>query len=183
MGSKTPDNIDLLPSKSQRKRDARVYFELGRDLVAMSARQLASLPIEADLREAIDLARSIKSNVARKRQVQFIAKMMRHRDVQTIQEALLAEKLEARHLTVRHHRVEAWRDRLLSEGDEGLSALLMQRDSSEAQALRVLIRNARKEASLDKPPAAARKLFKLLREMDAESALPAIRGATSSSTA
>lgn len=174
MSSKIPDNTDHLPSKSQRKRDARVLFELGRDLVAMSSRQLAALPIEADLREAIDFARSIKSNVARKRQVQFIAEMMRHSDVLVIQQALAARELEARQLTARHHRAEAWRDRLLANGDEALGDLLRELDIFDIQALRNLVRNARKESELGKAPAAARKLFKMLRKMDSERDLPVI---------
>jgi ribosome-associated protein len=176
MVSNSPDIGDPVPSKSQRKREVRVLFELARDLVAMSNRQLSSLPVETDLRDAIGIAQSIKSHVARKRQVQFIAKMMRKRDVQMIQEALAAQELEARQLTGRHHRTEAWRDCLLSGGDDVLAALLKQREASNVQALRHLIRNARKEASLQKPPASARKLFILLRDMDSEQALPAIPG-------
>jgi ribosome-associated protein len=164
--------IDSEISKSQRKRDARVLFELGLKLVAMSSKELSALPIETDLREAIDLARSIKAHVARKRQVQFVAKMMRNRDVQAIQEALDAQELEARQMTVRHHRVEAWRDRLLKEGDDALAVFLSSVDTTEIQTLRHLVRNARKEQERNKPPATARKLFKLLREMDAAQDLP-----------
>jgi ribosome-associated protein len=158
MESEPTNIVDLEISKSQRKRDARVLFELSRDLVAMSNKQLSALPIEADLLEAIDIARNIKAHVARKRQVQFIAKMMRKRDVQAIQDALDAQELEARQMTVRHHRVEAWRDRLLKEGDDALGVLLSNVDTSEIQTLRHLVRNARKflremDAAQDLPPA------------------------------
>mgnify|MGYP001826948963 FL=1 len=148
-------------------------FELARDLVAMSSKQLSVLPIEQDLRDAIDFAGSIRSHVARKRQVQFVAKMMRSRDVEAIQQALAEQELEARQVTVRHHRVEAWRDRLLAGGDTALGELIQHIDPSNVQALRNLLRNARKESELGKPPAAARKLFKLLRELDADKDLPA----------
>ena len=171
-----PDISGDVPSKSQRKREVRVLFELARDMAAMSDRQLSSLPVEPDLRDAIVLARGIKSHVARKRQVQFIAKMMRKRDVQLIQEAIAAQELAARQLTGRHHRTEAWRDCLLSGGNDVLTELVKQRKTSDVQALRHLIRNARKEASLGKPSASARKLFKLLRDMESEQALPAIPG-------
>jgi ribosome-associated protein len=172
MDSNSPDSTELLPSKSQRKRDARVLFELGRDLVALSNRQLAALPVEADLLAAINLARSIKSHVARKRQVQFIAKMMRSRDVSVITEAMAAIAAEARQLTVSQHRVESWRDWLISDGDNALAVLMRQREHSDTQALRHLVRNARKESGQDRPPAAARKLFKLLRELDKDQPLP-----------
>ena len=151
-----------------------MLFELARDLAAMTPRQLDALPIETDLREAIEFAGSVSAHVARKREVQFVAKMMRQRDVEQIQQALAAIEQEARQVTVRHHRVESWRDALLDSGDTALSELMKDRDSSNVQALRHLVRNARKEASLGKPPASARKLFKLLREMDAETALPPV---------
>lgn len=174
MDSKIPDNTDLPPSKSQRKRDARALFELCLDLVAMSTRQLTALPIETDLRQAIDFAQSIKSHVARKRQVQFIAKIMRSRDVLAIREAQAAQELEARQLTLRHNRAEAWRDKLLTDGDEALTELLRQMETFDIQALRHLVRNARKESERGKPPSSSRKLFRLLREMDGEQGLPAI---------
>ncbi len=174
MHSKRADSVDTPPSKSQRKRDARVLFELGRDLVALTQRQLAALPIEAGLLEAINVARGIRSHVARKRQVQFIAKMMRNQDVVPIREALAALQIEARQMNARHHRVESWRDRLLSGDDQLLGILFSQRVFSDSQVLRQLIRNARKEIRLDKPPAATRALFKLLREMDRTQTLPAL---------
>ena len=174
MDSKRPASVDAPPSKSQRKRDARALFELGRDLVALTHRQLVALPIEAELLAAVSIARGIKSYVARKRQVQFIAKMMRKQDVLLIQEALAALQIEARQLTARHHRVESWCDRLVGGDDEILSALFSQRELADAQMLRQLIRNARKETKLGKPPAAARALFKLLREMDVVQPLPAV---------
>ncbi|MFT5139979.1 MAG: ribosome-associated protein [Lysobacterales bacterium] len=172
MNFNAPDDMELPPSKSQRKRDARLVFELARDLVAMSNRQLSALPIEVDLRSAIDFAQNIKAHVARKRQVQFIAKMMRSSDVLAIQEAQAAVEMNARQTTVRHHRVEAWRDHLLQGGDEALAQLLMVFEGFDIQALRHLIRNARKESETGKPPATARKLFKLLRDMDSAQDLP-----------
>jgi ribosome-associated protein len=172
MNSIVPDNMELPPSKSQRKREAKLVFELARDLAAMSNRQLSALPIEDELRSAIDFAGSIKSHVARKRQVQFVAKMMRASDVQAIQEAQAAIEMNARQVSVRHHRVEAWRDQLLKDGDEALAQLLKESKGFDIQALRHLIRNARKESEHGKPPASARKLFKLLRDMDSEQNLP-----------
>ncbi len=175
MHSKRPDIVDTPPSKSQRKRDAQVLFKLGRDLVALTQRELAALPIEAELLQAINFAHGIKSHVARKRQLQFIAKMMRKQDLLPIREALAALQIEARQLTARHHAVESWRDRLLDGDDQVLGVLFSQHKRSDCQMLRQLIRNARKETRLGKPPAAARALFKLLREMDSVQPLPALK--------
>lgn len=173
MDQSRPDDATLPPSKSQRKRDARELFELGRELVAMSPSQLDALPVDADLREAIDHARDIRSNVARKRQLQFIAKMMRRRDTDALRVALDRQAAEARGQVTRHHRVESWRDRLIAGENAVLESLAEGRDRPDLQALRQLVLRARREAERGKPPAAARKLFRLLLRLDGERALPA----------
>ena len=168
-----PSNAtDTRPSKSQRKRDARVLFELGRDLVEADKSTLERLPLESRLRDAVDQARKIKSHIAHKRQLQHIAGILRGVDATPIAEALEEIRMEARQLTVRQHRVEAWRDRLLAEGDAGLQDLLDARATIESQAIRLLVRNAKREAERGKPPASARKLFRLLRELDTDEPLP-----------
>jgi len=159
-------------SKSQRKRDARALFELGRDLVALDTATLNRLPLEAPLRDAIGQARDIRSRIAHKRQLQYIARVLRGMDAEPIRAALEALHTEARRQTTVLHRIEDWRDRLLAEGDAALAELLGLYGPAEAQALRQLIRNAQREARLGKPPAAARKLFRLLRELDARHPLP-----------
>jgi ribosome-associated protein len=172
MSGDSSNEIEVRPSKSQRKRDARVLFELGRDLVTANKKTLQRLPLDPRLREAVEQARSIKSHIAHKRQLQHIAGILRGIDATPIAEALDAIRMEARQLTVRHHRVEAWRDRLLSEGDAALQALLSTHASIESQTIRQLVRNARREAEREKPPTSARKLFRLLRELDTDEPLP-----------
>ncbi|HMB59207.1 MAG TPA: DUF615 domain-containing protein, partial [Xanthomonadales bacterium] len=68
--------------------------------------------------------------------------------------------------------IEAWRDLLLDQGDAALGELLKERPGMDIQALRQLIRNGQHERSAGKPPAAARSLFRTLREMDQKAALP-----------
>lgn len=171
-----PDPTGIPPSKSQRKRDAHALFELGRELVEMPPKALAALPLEDDLLREVNFARGIRSHVARKRHLQFIAKMLRKRDVEALRGALEAARQEARQLTVRHHRAETWRDLLLADGDRLLSDLLSEYGSDDAQVLRQLIRNARREAQGGKPPASARKLFRHLRDLDAIKPLPPTPG-------
>ena len=161
-------------SKSQRKRDARALFDLGKRLAELPDATVAALPLEPDVLEAVRFARSIRSNVARKRQLGYLAGLLRRADVEPVLEALEREHHAARELNARHHRCEAWRDHLLEGGDEALGALLDQRPEADAQALRQLIRNARREAEREQPPAAARKLFRRLREIDEAAPLPPI---------
>ena len=161
-----------LVSKSQRRRDALELKSLARNLIAMNASRLARVPLEEPLRAAIDEARRIRSNVARKRQLQFVAKLLRRSDPEPILLALEALEVDARQLTSRQHRAEAWRDRLIESGDAAVGELVQERHDADVQAIRQYIRQARTEASRDKPPAASRALFRLLREMDEAEPLP-----------
>ncbi len=152
------------PSKSQRKRDAEDLKDLGDELVALPAADLEALPLAEKLRDAIDLARRITAHGAAARQRQLIGKILRKVDVEEIRAALaaraLARKLEAREF----HRIEVWRDRLLAEGEPALAALLAAEPALDAKRLRALLAQARAEAAAGRPPAAARELFRWLRD-------------------
>lgn len=168
----TTENDTLEISKSQRKRDAQELLELAKNLVAMPDARLKRMPMEQELRDEIEFARSIKAHGARKRQLMTVGKMLRQRDNQALLDAVDDIGQKNRQVNARFHHIESWRDRLLNGNDQDLSELLEQIPDANAQILRQLIRNAQKEARLEKPPASARKLFKLLREMDAAQALP-----------
>jgi ribosome-associated protein len=170
--SKPRDNAPEEISKSQRRRDALEIRALAARLIALSQAQLAQVPLDDQLRAEIEQARRIRSNVARKRQLQFVAKLMRRSDPTEIQAALEAFDQEARQLTARQHRSEAWRDHLLAAGDAAIGELLQKRRDADAQALRQLVRNAQREARADRPPAAARALFRELRALDEAEPLP-----------
>ena len=168
----TTENDTIEISKSQRKREAQALLDLAKDLVSMPAARLKSLPVDEELRDAIDFTRSIKSHGARKRQLMTVGKMLRLRDNQALLDAVANFDQKARQDNARFHQIETWRDRLLAGDDQVLSGLLEEVADANAQVLRQLIRNARREAKLNKPPASARKLFKLLREMDGQNPLP-----------
>ncbi len=159
-------------SKSQLKREARARVDLGKRLAALPEGVLNQLPLDDNILEAVRFARSIKANVAKKRQFGHLGSLLQHVDTAAIDEALAARDADARQLTARHHRAEAWRDALLDGGDGALGPLLDARHDVDAQALRQLVRNGRREAAANKPPASARKLFRMLRELDEREPLP-----------
>ena len=163
-------------SKSQRRRDALEVKSLASRLIELPAARLARVPLDEQLRSEIEDARRMKSWGARKRQLQYVAKLIRRDDPEPILDALESFENEARHLNARHHRSEAWRDFLLENGDKAVGHLLEKRRDADAQAIRQLLRNAAREATRNKPPAAARSLFKLLRELDEADPLPPIPG-------
>ena len=159
-------------SKSQRKRDADELLALAKDLISMPESRLNGLPLDTDLREEVDFARSIRSHGARKRQLMTVGKMLRRRDNEQLLDAVNNIDQKNRQINARFHHVEAWRDKLVEGGNETLSELLEQCPDINVQTVRQLVRNSHKEAKLGKPPAAARQVFKLLREADELSPLP-----------
>lgn len=167
-----PDADDTIVSKSQLKREARALFDFGRRLVELPEPVIRALPLEAELLEEVLYTRGITARVARKRQLGFLAKRLRTADLAPVEAALDARHDAARQLTARQHRVEAWRDRLLEDDPQALGTLIDQRRDINAQTLRQLLRNAQREAAAGKPPASARKLFRLLRDHDEAAALP-----------
>lgn len=174
---KRKENLSVEPaqaSKSQRRREALELKSLASDLIKLSPDRLSRVPLDDGIQEAIAEARQIRSNVARKRQLQYVAKLLRRIDPEPVFQALDAFANEARQLTGRQHRVEAWRDHLLESGDQAVGALMKQRQDTDTQALRQLLRNAGKETARGQPPASARALFRLLREMDELESLPPI---------
>ncbi|NZA28061.1 DUF615 domain-containing protein [Luteimonas sp. SJ-92] len=158
----------LGPSRSQQRREALGVLELGERLAALSPAQLQQLPLPEALLAQVLETRRITSHIARKRQLAFLAKQMRREDdatLQAIRDALEAGGEAARQETALLHRAEAWRERLLADGDAALSELLDAHPAVDRQHLRQLVRNALEEHRRGKPPRAQRELFRLLREL------------------
>lgn len=73
--------------------------------------------------------------------------------------------------TARQHQLERWRDRLLAD-ERALAELLDAHPGADAQHLRNLIRNARKEQVEGKPPKSSRLLFRTLRDLTSGEQVP-----------
>ena len=152
-------------SKTQIKREMKALQSLGEALVGLRNEQLATLPLDESLREAITLAQGIRAHGGRKRQIKYIGKLLRESDSDAILQALASKREQERRAAAGFHRIERWRDRLLDEGDEALEKLLDEYPQADRQQIRLLVRNARRESEAGKPPAAARALFRHLREL------------------
>jgi len=157
------------PSRSEQRRAALDVLELGQQLVALSAAQLAKLPVPEDLLPHIRETQRITSHIAHKRQLAFLAKQMRKLDddvLDAIRDAMSKDGEAARRETAALHRAEALRDALLGDdGDAALTELLAAHPQADRQKLRQLVRNAREEQAKNKPPRAFRELFRELRDL------------------
>lgn len=156
---------DRPPSKSQKKRDSLALQDLGGELVALSSVQLARVAMPEALRLAVREAHRINSNGARRRQMQYIGRLMREADPAPIQAALDAIKGVSAAAKAREQRLERLRARLM-ENEQGLADIAIAFASADLQQLRQLRRNALKEQELGKPPRAFREIFRVLRELD-----------------
>jgi ribosome-associated protein len=156
---------DEFVSKTKRKQEMHDLQALGTALVRLSEMQLTSLGLGEDLTRAVLEAKRISSREAKRRQLQFIGRLMREVDAGPIRARLEALEGHSAQATARHRRLEAWRKRLL-EDDGALTDFAAAHSAADVQALRALIRNARKEQQQGKPPRAFRELFRFLKDAD-----------------
>lgn len=154
-------------SKSEIKRDAEHLKKLGENLINLTPANLAKIPLDDSLRDAIELAQRLRLE-ARRRQIQYIGKLLRNRDAQALQEAL--DKVENRHnqQLALLQKLEQTRDQLLEQGDTLLSTLLETYPNLDRQHLRNLIRGAQKEKQANKLAKNYREIFQYLKSMIVE---------------
>ncbi|QEM82216.1 ribosome biogenesis factor YjgA [Halomonas binhaiensis] len=156
--------IDERPSKSQLKREMHELQELGERFIAMKPAERERFPLSDEFKRAIEETDRIRAREARRRHMQYVGKLMRKEDLEGIQ--AIFDEIEQTQVHREHAfaRLEKWRDRLIEEGDEAVEAFLAEYPDTDRQALRQLIRNARKEREQNKPPTNQKRLFKLMRD-------------------
>src|SRR6185436_9473521 len=150
MPSTSAMDEELQISKTQRKRAMQELQDLGEELVALTPEKLAGLDIPTRLLDAVLDAKRISKFGALRRQMQYVGRLMREADAESIRSQL--------------HAIERWRTRLVAE-EPALGELLDQFPHADAQRLRTLIRNIKREAAAKKPPRSFRELFQELREI------------------
>lgn len=155
------------PSKSSKKRDMLALQELGAQLVELNEQQIVSMQLSEALLEAVLEAKRLNRREAKRRQLQFIGRLMRDIDAAPIRDRLNKWLGQGREHTAQLHTLERWRDELLT-GDPALARFLDAYPGADSQKLRTLIRNARREQAAGLPPKSYRELFQVLREMTAK---------------
>ncbi len=159
----TPD-FDEPPSKSQRKRDMNALQDIGAELVGLNDQQLASVELPESLRDAVQEARRLHPHEARRRQLQYIGKLMRDIDPAPIRAKLDGWLSASAEHTARQHHIERWRERLLAD-PQAVSEFVAEFPGTDTQRLRTLIRNTEQERARGKPPKHFRALFQMIREL------------------
>ncbi|MDE1894934.1 MAG: DUF615 domain-containing protein [Pseudomonadota bacterium] len=164
------DDADYGPSRTQQRREALAVLALAGQLLELPPSRLAKLDMPDDVRREIDITRRITSHGARKRQLAFLAKVMRRygEDEFAAVRAELGENRERqRQENAVMHRLESMRDRLIAEDESALSELIGGHPQLDRQHLRSLLRQARIEKETpNKPPRAYREIFQLLKALN-----------------
>ena len=165
------DEEDYGPSRTQQRREALAVLALASQLVEMQPSRLAKLDLPDDVRDEITRTRNITAHIAHKRQLAFLAKVMRRYEDEvfaSVRAELGENREKQRQENAAMHRLEAMRDRLISEDEAALSELISEHPQVDRQHLRSLVRKARIEKETpNKPPRAYREIFQLLKDLAA----------------
>ncbi len=159
------DNNDLeRPSKSARKREWQDRQRIVEQSLTLGRAALERLGIAEPMRDALQACAAMAASGARNRQIKHCAKLLDTDALTTLRNALDERHSQRDAANHRFHRLERWRDRLIADGDDALDALLREQPGLDRQHLRRLCREAARQQQADRPPVAARALFRYLKD-------------------
>lgn len=153
------------PSKSELKRQMTELQKLGEQLLQLQPRELEDMQLAEPLMEAVLLARRINSREGKRRQLQYIGKLMRSIDAEPIRLQLLQREQGHQQINRQFHQLEQLRDQLIGNGVSEIDSVIARFPSADRTRLGQLVRAARKEQEQQQAPKSARKLFRYLREL------------------
>lgn len=162
-----PDETAETPSKTQLKKHSHELQKLGAAVAGLSDARLARLDLPERLRDAIELYQRTRTHEGRRRQLQYVGKLMRDVDDAPLREAVAEAELGSARETLLLHETERWRDALIAD-DEAQTRWLREHADCDAQRLRSLVRAARREAALppeQRNPRCFRELFQFIRPL------------------
>ncbi len=155
----------LEASKSQRKRDLRALFTLGEQIADLPAKELATIPLNEEQLETVQRIRNMPRKSARQRELRYLTKQLDRGETQAIESAI-AELQQGRRKAARDFRaLEQLRDLLLDDPTAGIAQTMETYPAADRQKLIQFARQHKQELQRQKPPTAARKLFRYLREL------------------
>ncbi len=167
-GEDAEDTGDERPSKTRMKQHAHDLQSLGTDLAALSVDALKGIDMPEPLRDAIELYRRTKTHEGRRRQMQYVGKLMHNADEDALREAVAAATLGTAQSALALHEVEQWRNELIAD-DDALTRWLLAHPDTDTQQLRSLVRAARRDAAGLAPearqPKSVRDLFQFIKAM------------------
>lgn len=169
-GSSAGPILSMRPSKTRRKHDSHDLQALGEALIELPQDRLDALPLSETLRDAIGQCQHTRSYEGKRRQMQYIGKLMRRTDPEPIRQAVAEMQLGRARDSLALHEAERWRAELIA-GDAAATRWIAAHPASDVQQLRSLVRSARKDASLapeKRSGRAYRELFQFIKQQDGD---------------
>ncbi len=154
------------PSKTQLKKAMHELQDLGEALVALPDERVTALALPESLLAAVQEFRRTRSHEGRRRQMQYVGKLMRRIDPEPIRQAVAAMRLGQAKDALTLHQAESWRKRMI-ESDDAMTGWAAEFPASDLQQLRSLIRAARKDAAVApelRSGRAYRELFQFIKQ-------------------
>ena len=164
----TPLREPERPSKTRLKQASHELQALGVALVELSDERLAKVSMPERLLDALRAYKQTRSHEGRRRQMQYVGKLMRGVDVEPLRAAVTQVQLGQTRESLALHQAERWRAELLTD-DEALTRFACEHSHADMQQLRTVIRNARKDAALvpeKRSGRAYRELFKFIKQQE-----------------
>lgn len=158
------DDMQEGKSRSQVKREMTALQKLGARLLALPEARLHGLGLGDELLTAVLLAQRITDNEGKRRQVQYIGRLMRETPTEAIEALFREMDAGSAAEAARFQRLESWRDRLIAGDEQVMDEIRAELPGLDVQHVRALARNAAREAAKSKPPKSSRALFRFLRE-------------------
>lgn len=152
-------------SRTQTKNEDRALQELGKQLVGLSSGQLANIDVPEELLDAVMVARKTRKRGAKRRQMQYIGRLMRDIDPEPIRKALENIRLGDLDKARSFHKIEQWRDAIKAGEEQVIEEILASCPDAERQRLTQLARNAQHDAQKGKGVKSSRMLFRYLKEI------------------
>ena len=137
--------------------------QLGFSLTELNAGQLATVPVSQALLAAIQDYQRFPSNEAKRRQLQFIGKLVRNEDTESIEIELARIDGTSALAQYEFHQLELWRDRLIEE-PTSITDYLQEHPTTDRQSLRHHIQRVHRARDDQQRRTSARALFRFLRE-------------------
>ena len=155
---------EVVVSKTELKKDSKKIQAFGKKISELTVKNIETFKFSPNIYEAIISLKNIKSNAAKKRQVQYVGKLLREIDLTHAFLIIEQLKVSSQKEIQQNHSIEKWRDELLINADS-ITQFFNQYPNIDRQSLRQAITNAQRERKEKKSPKYSRQLFKLLREI------------------
>ena len=155
---------DSVVSKTELKKDSKKIQQFGRKISELTINNIKAFKFPINIYEATIDLKNLKSNSAKKRQVQYLGKLLREIDLTDAFIVMKQLKVSSQKEIQRNNIIESWRDKLLTN-TESITEFVDKYPKIDRQSLRQTISNAQKEKKDNKPPKHSKQLFKLIKDI------------------